>query len=145
MRYLLDTNILSELVKPQPNAGVVQWILEHPEQLCFISVVTLSELQFGIERLPASIRKEQIKAWLNHDLKARFAGRIINIEDTIAIQCGTFRAIRQHQGVPLAIADGLIAASAFIHELAVVTRNTKDFEQLGIQLINPFQSLKTKL
>lgn len=57
LSYLLDTNILSELVKPQPNAGVVAWILNHPEQLCFISVVTLSELQFGIERMPASARK----------------------------------------------------------------------------------------
>lgn len=139
MSYLLDTNILSELVKPQPNAGVVQWILEHPEQLCFISVVTLSELQFGIERIPASTRKQQIKTWLNHDLKARFAGRIISIDDNIAMQCGTFRAIHQTQGIPLAIADGLIAASAFIHDLAVVTRNTKDFEHLDIQLINPFQ------
>ncbi len=139
LSYLLDTNILSELVKPQPNAGVVAWILNHPEQLCFISVVTLSELQFGIERMSASARKEHIKTWLNHDLKARFASRIINIEHNIAIQCGTFRAIRQTQGIPLAIADGFIAASAFVHDLAVVTRNTKDFEHLDIQLINPFQ------
>lgn len=139
MSYLLDTNILSELVKPQPNAGVVDWILENPEPLCFISVVTLSELQFGVERMPASSRQAQIKSWLNHDLRARFAGRIMNIEERIAMQCGTFRAIRQNLGIPLAIADGLIAASAMMHNLAVVTRNTKDFEHLDIQLINPFQ------
>lgn len=139
LSYLLDTNILSELVKPQPNSGVVQWVLEHPEPLCFISVVTLSELQFGIERMPVSTRQVQIKSWLNHDLKARFAGRIISIDERIAMQCGTFRAIRQNLGVPLAIADGLIAASAMMHDLVVVTRNTKDFEHLDIQLMNPFQ------
>lgn len=130
---------MSELVKPQPNASVVQWILEHPEPLCFISVVTLSELQFGIERMPGSQRKQQIKHWLNHELKARFAGRIIPIEACIAIQCGSFRAVRQNLGMPLAVADGLIAASAMIHNLAVVTRNSRDFEHLDIQLINPFQ------
>lgn len=139
MNFLLDTNILSELIRPQPHPAVVHWLQAQPETAYYFSVVTLSELAFGVARLPEGQRKAQMQDWLSHDLQQRFIGRILPVSDTIGLCCGEFRAIRQSCGRPLALADGLIAATAASHAMTLVTRNIKDFEELGLDLINPWQ------
>lgn len=138
MSFLLDTNILSELVKPLPDAGVVAWVLGQPEPLLYLSVVSLSELQFGVDRLPPGQRRERMQQWLETELRARFAGRCLPVDERVALHCGRYRALRQGLGAPLAMADGLIAATAGVHGLAVVTRNARDFEGLGLKVVNPF-------
>lgn len=138
MRYLLDTNILSELVRPQPDPGVVNWVLAHADPLYHLSVVSLSELQFGISRLPPGQRRDRMQAWLAHDLSQRFADRCLGVDEAVALRCGQLRADRQTRGAPLHVADGLIAATAAIHDLVLVTRNIRDFVGLDLQLLNPF-------
>lgn len=139
MSYLLDTNIISEWVKPVPHPHVVAWLAQQSDAACFLSVITLSELQYGISRLDNGQRKTQLQHWLEHDLRARFASRILPVEEQAALRCGQFRALRQQQGAHLAMADGLIAASAAVHQLTLVTRNVKDFLHLPLTLINPFE------
>lgn len=138
MSFLLDTNLLSELIRPLPNQGVLQWIQQHPEQSYYISVITLSELEFGITRLADGQRKTNMQCWLHTDLRQRFLGRMLPVSDDVALRCGAFRANRQTLGRPLALADGLIAATAAESSLTLVTRNIKDFEDLAISLLNPF-------
>ncbi len=138
MSFLLDTNLLSELIRPLPNQGVLQWMQQHPEQSYYISVITLSELEFGITRLADGQRKTDMQCWLHTDLRQRFLGRMLPVSDDVALRCGAFRANRQMLGRPLALADGLIAATAAESSLTLVTRNIKDFEALAISLLNPF-------
>ena len=138
MSFLLDTNLLSELIRPLPKQGVLQSMQQHPEQSYYISVITLSELEFGITRLADGQRKTDMQCWLHTDLRQRFLGRMLPVSDDVALRCGAFRANRQTLGRPLALADGLIAATAAESSLTLVTRNIKDFEALAISLLNPF-------
>ena len=138
MSYLLDTNILSELARPKPDPGVLNWVLTHADPLYHLSVVSLSELQFGISRLLPGQRRDRMQAWLAHDLSLRFAGRCLGVDEAVALRCGQLRADRQTRGAPLHVADGLIAATAAIHGLVLVTRNIRDFVGLDLQLLNPF-------
>ncbi len=103
-----------------------------------MSVVTLAEIRDGIEQLPAGIRRARLDQWLTFELPHRFDGRTLDIDAMIAIECGRVMARKQKSGRAVDAMDSLIAASALCHDLTLVTRNTADFENLGLHLINPW-------
>ncbi|WP_163567438.1 type II toxin-antitoxin system VapC family toxin [Fodinicola feengrottensis] len=137
MSYLLDTNILCESSKPRPNAGVVSWMRQASVGRLMLSVVTIGEIRRGVERLrarndhPQARRYEQ---WLA-ETQDLYSERLIPVDIRVAETWGDIDA--QH---PLATTDGLIAATAKVHGLTVITRNTKDFHTTGVRILNPFTS-----
>lgn len=138
MTFLLDTNVVSEWVKQRPNSGVVRWLAEIDEDRVFLSVVTLAELRHGIGRLPDGARRRGLDAWLRHDLPQRFEGRLLSVDPRIADRWGEVVARRKAVGRPIDIMDAFIAATAIVHELALVTRNTADFKPIVEQIVNPW-------
>jgi len=137
--FLLDTNIVSEWVKPRPNVGVVVWLAEADEDRVFLSVVTLAELRHGIERLPASSRRRRLDAWLHDELPLRFEGRVLPVDDAVAEAWGKVVARREAAGRPIGVMDAFIAATANVHALRLVTRNEADFDSAVKQIINPWK------
>ena len=138
MKYLLDTCLISELVKKEPNSAVVSWLEEQDEQCLFLSVLTLGELQKGISKLPVGARKDELQAWAEHDLVERFSGRIIDLDLETALLWGNLQGESELQGERLPVMDSLIAATATAHGLVVVTRNIKDMERCRAKVCNPW-------
>ena len=139
MKYLLDTCVISELIKPVKNNKVVKWIKSRKEDSLFISVLTIGEIHKGILKLPDSTKKESLRAWVDNDLKKRFAGRMLEITEKIAIFWGEIQATSESEGKKMPVIDSLIAATAIKNNLTVVTRNTKDIENSGCKSINPWE------
>jgi predicted nucleic acid-binding protein len=137
--YLLDTNVVSEWVKPRPAAEVVDWLSDVDEDRVHISVITLAELRHGVERLPAGRRRQRLDDWLRHDLPDRFEGRVLTIDAEVAQQWGTIVARRDAAGRPIGVMDAWLAALAETHELTLVTRNTADFDGSVASLFNPWR------
>lgn len=138
MSYLLDTSVVSELVRKSPSARVLQWIDAQDEESLHLSVVTIGELEKGIAKLPASARKHRLQAWVRRDLAARFSARLLPIDARTATRWGVLVGESEKQGKPLPVIDSLIAASALVHGLSVVTRNVDDFERCGAPCVNPW-------
>ncbi len=138
MNCLLDTNVVSEWVKPRPDSGVMTWLAEADEDRVFISVVTLAELRHGIERLPQGARRDRLDVWLTGQVPTRFETRVLSVDAEIANAWGRIMARGQAAGRPVGTMDAFIAATAEQHDLTLVTRNVRDFDALGIQLINPW-------
>ncbi len=139
MRYLLDTCVISELAKPEPNEKVVSWATQNDEENFYLSTLTFGELHKGVSKLPPSKRKENLLQWVEHDLKDRFKTRIIDITLKVAKQWGETQGISESQGRPMPTIDGLIAATGLAHDLTVVTRNIADMQQSGVSLLNPWE------
>ena len=131
--------MLSELAKPRPDAGVLGWLEEADENRLYLSVLTLGELEKGIARLPASARRTRIERWVRRDLAARFEGRIVDVDRTVAERWGAISGVSESRGTPLPVIDALLAASALVHGLEVVTRNTADLERCGARCVNPWR------
>jgi predicted nucleic acid-binding protein len=137
--YLLDTNVVSEWTKPRPNPGVIEWLSQVAEDEVFLSVVTFAELRHGIERLPAGRRRRRLDEWLRGELALRFEGRIVLIDGAIADEWGRLVARQEARGQPIAAMDGLIAATAQVHALTLVTRNATDFQVSVKAVLNPWK------
>jgi toxin FitB len=137
--YLLDTNVISELTKLQPESKVVSWFQATSEELLYLSVLAIGEIRKGINLLPRSNKRVLLESWLANDLVLRFAGRIIEVNLDIAERWGLISAQAKIAGTPLAVIDGLMAATALHHNLTLVTRNTKDVQVAGINTLNPWQ------
>jgi len=138
VRYLLDTNVVSEWVKVSPDPGVEAFTRQADEDDTFLSVVTLAELQFGVERLPAGQRRKRLESWLWNELLERFEGRILVLGGAAAVEWGRLMAKAQRAGRPMGEMDGWIAATAKVHDLTIVTRNEGDFEAAGCATFNPW-------
>lgn len=138
MNFLLDTNVVSEWVKPRPNGGVISWLAEADEDRVFISVVTLAELRYGVERMATGNRRRRLEEWLRGDLPLRFEGRILSVDKAVADAWGQVVAHREAAGRPIDAMDALIAATVKIHGLTLVTRNTSDFEPTVKAVVNPW-------
>lgn len=136
--FLLDTNVPSELSRPRPDAAVTAWLETQVDDELFISVVTLGEIRKGstIQRDPK--RRAFVDSWLQNDLLPWFAGRVLPVTQAIADRWGILDGEAQLRGTPLNTADGIIAATALEHHLTVVTRNVKDFANLGVTVFNPW-------
>jgi len=141
LSYLLDTNVISELVKPRPDASVVSWLSEVDEDRVFLSVMVLAEIRRGVELMPAGGRRDRLADWLEDELPARFAGRVLAIDQRVADAWGAVMAQAQKAGVPLSTANGFFAATAEVHRLTLVTSNTRDFQRAGVSLVNPWEEL----
>ncbi len=135
MSFLLDTNVVSEWTKPRPNAGIVEWLARVEEDEVFLSVVTFAEIRHGIDRLPAGERRRRLDEWLRNDLALRFEGRIIGVDGAIADEWGRMIARREARGRAM---DALVAATAQVHDLTVVTRNAADFQPSVKAVLNPW-------
>lgn len=136
--FLLDTNVISELVKPKPELKVTRWIDATDESLLYLSVLCLGEIRKGIAALPVASRRVSLEAWLDHDLILRFAGRILDIDRAVADRWVRMTAKSITANSPLPVIDGLLAATAMQHNLTLVTRNTKDVSVTGVALFNPW-------
>jgi toxin FitB len=139
MKFLLDTCIISEIIRLRPSSKVIKWIKGQDENNLFISVLTIGELHKGIEKLPESRRKEELHNWVEDDLKERFWNRIIDIDLHVAMQWGKIQGIAEKTGKPVPAIDSLIAATGIAHHLTVVTRNTADMKESGVALLNPWE------
>ena len=138
MNYLLDTCVLSELVKPRPDKGLLAWIEAQEETSLYLSALTLGELAKGISRLSAGAKRNRLQGWLEHDLARRFSGRILSIDAAVAARWGEMQAQAEKRGRPMPVIDSLIAATAAIHSLVIVTRNGDDMHQSGVEILNPW-------
>lgn len=138
MRFLLDTNVISEPTRARPNRGLLAWLAEVDEDSVFLSVVTIAELRYGIERLVAGKRRDHLDAWLRKDLESRFEGRILPVDFGIADACGRLMARSESMGRPVEPRDAFIAATAEVHGLTLVTRNTSDFEATVNAIVTPW-------
>ncbi len=135
--YLLDTNVPSELAKPSPDPRVEAWMAA--QSLPHLSVVTIGELRKGFALLPESRRRAQLEQWFEIVLLPLVAGRVLPVTHAICERWGILSAKRQLSGAPLAMADGLIAATALEYGLTLATRNVKDFADLGVTILNPWE------
>ncbi len=138
--FLLDTNVISELVKPRPDANVTTWIDGTDESLLNLSVLTLGEIRRGIAALPQSRRRATLEAWLDKDLPARFEERILPIDQEVADRWGLLTAAARDSGIVLPVIDGLLAATALEHNLTLVTRDTRQIPSMGIAVFNPWHN-----
>ncbi len=134
MSYLIDTNVLSELVRPKPDAAVLHWFANTPDHALFLSVLSLGEIRKGVEKLTDTQRREKLRLWLEHDLRDWFGPRILPVGPEVADHWGRLLA---QAGRPVPAIDSLLAATALHHDLRLVTRNTRDFDYVGQVDINP--------
>jgi predicted nucleic acid-binding protein len=136
--FLLDTNIISELIKPKPEPRLVAWISGTEESLLYLSVLTLGEIRKGIEALRQPARRVQLETWLDSDLRLRFSGRILPVDDEVADRWGVIMGRAAARKIALPVIDGLLAATALHYNLTLVTRNSKDVVGTGVLVFNPW-------
>lgn len=137
--YLLDTCVFSELIKKEPFKKVVQWVLTQDEELFYVSALTFGEIKKGIEKMTDISRKKKIDMWFQDFLIPRFWHRLLVIDGLVANVWGELIAKAEKNGRVLPTIDSLIAATAVAHNLHVVTRNIKDFKEINISIINPWE------
>jgi len=137
VRYLLDTCLISKLVRKKPSSQVTEWVTAQEERDLCLSVLTIGELVKGVHRLTDASRKRSLSTWISRDVMQRFGGRVLPVSVEMADCWGRLTAQRETAGAPLPVVDGLIAATAMIHHLAVVTRNISHMAAAGVQLLNP--------
>jgi hypothetical protein len=140
MSFLLDTNVVSEWVRPVPDEHVIAWLDAVDEDRVFVSVATFAEIRRGIELLPLGRRRARLTDWLAGDVPRRFEDRVIDIDQRIAEAWGVTMARSHALGATLGTMDAFFVATALVHDLTLVTRNVRDFEATGIALLNPWQA-----
>jgi len=138
--FLLDTNIPSEIIRTRPDPRVTAWVVAQGVTTLYLIVVTIGELRKGITILQESKRRSQLLEWLQNDLMRLFAGRILPVTQAIADRWGVLSGQRQIAGRPLSMADGILAATTLEHGLTLVTRNVKDYENLGLSIHDPWEA-----
>ncbi len=136
--FLLDTNVISELIKPRPEPSVTTWIETVDETLLHLSVLTLGEIRRGVASLPQARRRARLEAWLETDLRFRFHGRILSVDDKVADRWGLLTAQALKRGIVLPVIDALLAATALQHNLTFVTRDSGNVAAAGVAVFNPW-------
>ena len=139
MRYLLDTNVVSEFANKEPEQAVIKWFRKHRRDDLYISVITVGEIQQGISRLPISKRRTQLSSWLYETVLGTYADVLLAVEMATMVQWGELTAQLLQQGNKMPVMDAMIAATALEHNLTLVTRNASDFANVGVTLVNPWE------
>lgn len=137
MNFLLDTNAVSEWVKPHPDPGLIAWMESVDEDRVFLSVISLAELSYGVERLPVGKRRKRLEDWLHGELPIRFENRILPIDNNVAEEWGKTVSRCEAAGRPMGAMGALLAATAQVHRLSLVTRNVSDFAFMKA-VVNPW-------
>lgn len=140
MKYLLDTCVISELVKKEPHPAVIRWMDACNETDMYLSVLTLGELIKGIAKLPDGEKREKLQSWVGNDLTQRFGQRLVEIDAEVSRAWGALLGEAEKRGEKLPVVDSLIAVSANVHGLIVVTRNVQDIARCQAKVINPWES-----
>ena len=138
MRYLIDTNVLSELVRHPPEPKVVAWMDRQSPVDLYTSVLVLGEITKGITLLTRGRRRDALREWATRDLPRFFAGRVLPVEQSVAAEWGRIAAEAQRHGRALGTIDGLLLATASVHELTLVTRNERECSERGVRVVNPW-------
>jgi len=141
--FLLDTCVLSELVKPRPDRALTAWLEGQTWASLYISVLTLAEIQRGVAMLPGSRKRTDLEIWLHDELTVHFEGRVLPVDSRVAMVWGRMSAAASGRGRTLPVMDGLIAATAVANDLMLVSRNAPDFEATGAEVINPWRQAPT--
>lgn len=139
-RFLIDTNVLSEFNRRDPEPKVIRWLEAAENESLHTSVLTLGEIRMGIELLPPSKKRTRLEQWFQNDLQDWFQGRILPIDEPVANRWGLLSAQSQSKGRLLPTIDSLLAATALQHGLTMVSRNVNDFLVAGLDVINPWES-----
>ncbi|MFM7640068.1 MAG: type II toxin-antitoxin system VapC family toxin [Cyanobium sp.] len=134
--FLIDTNVISELRRRDPEPRVLHWFEQRPAGELFMSVLSLGEIRRGVEKLEAGARQRALRTWLEQELPAFFAGRLLPIDEGVAHRWGHLKA---KVGRPLPAIDSLLAATAQEHNLILITRNLKDVAELPVAVFNPWE------
>ena len=137
--FLLDTNVPSEMIRDRPDFRVNAWVRAQEDVSLYLSAITIGEIRKGVTILPESKRRSRLQDWLENDIIPLFASRIIPVTQAIAERWGVLSGQRQLAGRPLGMADGLVAATAIENGFTLVTRNIKDYENLGVAILNPWE------
>ena len=137
MKFLLDTNVVPELMKPRPNPGLAGWLEATDEDRIFLSVVSIAEIRYGVERMAAGRRRSRLEQWLRDELPLRFEGRILNVDAVVADNWGRTVSRNEAVGRPIQAMDALLSATAETHRMTLVTRNVSDFSLLKA-VFNPW-------
>ncbi len=135
---VLDTNVVSVLMRPTPDASVLAWVDSHPAEELWLCSPVVQELWFGMQRLPQGARKAHLTQPVTAMLDEDFPDRVLHYGLRAAIACAELLASREKWGRPMALADAQIAAICATHQATLATRNTKDFEATGLSLVNPW-------
>lgn len=137
-RFLLDTNVISELVRPKPNEKTISWLSTQPNETLYISVITLAELMRGVSKLETGNKKLKLNEWIQKEIPNQFDERILDFDKKCAFLWGQWQGEADKLGIPYPVMDIQIATIAARFELTLVTRNIKDFKNLPIQCFNPW-------
>jgi len=140
VNYLLDTCIISELIKHKAERRVLAWLESVPEDRLYLSVLTLGELHKGIARLDAGERRRRLEKWLSDEVQTRFEGRILTLDEEALALWGRIMGEGERRGRTWPIMDSLMAASAIAGNMTLVTRNLTDVQDLGVTLFDPWQA-----
>lgn len=140
--YILDTNILRELYIPTPDEKFKKWFIKQDQESFYITTFNVAEIRYGIEKLPQSKKRQDIEHWLSNILLPNFSSRILGFDLNSAQAWGAMTARNMKAGRPRPHMDSLLASIALAHDMALVTRNVKDFSGLDIELVNPFGDTK---
>jgi predicted nucleic acid-binding protein len=138
VNFLLDTNVVSEWVKPRPDPGVIRWTESVDEDRVFLSVISFGELRYGAERMAAGARRRRLEEWLQDELPLRFEGRVLPVDNNVADAWGKTVSRSEALGRPIGVMDAFLSATAETHRLTLVTRNVSDFPLLKA-LLNPWE------
>lgn len=138
MRFLLDTNVISELRRPRPSDSVVRWFADQEISRVFLSAVTVGEINRGIERLSGGKTKAHLQTWLE-ELLLKFSGRIFPVTDQTFSLWGKMYAVAERKGRTKPILDLLLEATAVEHDLVLVSRNVKNFQESVVTVLNPWE------
>ena len=136
--WLIDTNAISELIKRRPSHRVRAFFAEQPEQLLFISVVNFAEIRFGIEKLADPAQRMRLEHWLTNFLRPMFRSRIVEVSEDVLLRWRAMMDVGRRRGRIVPDPDLLIAAAAAHSGLVVVSRNTAEFDEAGVPVLNPW-------
>jgi toxin FitB len=135
VNYLLDTCVLSEVMRRAPDSGVLDWLNSTPEETKFVSVISLAEIKFGILSAPAGQKKDRLEAWFVNLLRPSLSDRVVALDESVSMRWAALRSERRSAPV----LDAQIAASAIEHSMTLVTRNVRDFAFAGLKVFNPWE------